>query len=206
ISPATPAWAQQMLIWVTPWGFLYGAAANGATVRTRKIQGADYWLVTWSPTQKAPSGRAYRLVGYINPLHMVERVETWVEHPVLGDMHVEMVYTDYRDFNGLKVPMRLSEQRVGMETFVVMPTVARANPPDLAQLMAAPTPPVGGSASDAGAGRGAAAPPGPPPAPPVSSEKLAEGVYRITGGYVALAVELEDYVVVLEGGQNEARG
>jgi glyoxylase-like metal-dependent hydrolase (beta-lactamase superfamily II) len=40
----------------------------------------------------------------------------------------------------------------------------------------------------------------------VQSEKLAEGVYRITGGYVALAVEFKDHVVVLEGGQPEARG
>ena len=35
---------------------------------------------------------------------------------------------------------------------------------------------------------------------------MAEGVYRITGGYVALAVEFKDHVVVLEGGQSEARG
>jgi len=40
----------------------------------------------------------------------------------------------------------------------------------------------------------------------VQSEKLADGVYRITGGYVALAVEFKDHMVVLEGGQNEARG
>src|SRR6185503_8074315 len=42
--------------------------------------------------------------------------------------------------------------------------------------------------------------------PATQSEKLAEGVYRITGGYVVIAVEMKDYVVVLEGGQNEARG
>ena len=40
----------------------------------------------------------------------------------------------------------------------------------------------------------------------MQSEKLAEGVYRITGGYVALAIEFRDHMVVLEGGQNEARG
>jgi glyoxylase-like metal-dependent hydrolase (beta-lactamase superfamily II) len=45
-----------------------------------------------------------------------------------------------------------------------------------------------------------------PPLPPAASEKLADGVYRITGGYVSLAVEFKDYVVVLEGGQSEARG
>jgi metal-dependent hydrolase (beta-lactamase superfamily II) len=39
-----------------------------------------------------------------------------------------------------------------------------------------------------------------------SSEKLADGVYRITGGYVALAVEFNDHIVLFEPGpQNEAR-
>ena len=55
-----------------------------------------------------------------------------------------------------------------------------------------------------GAPAGQGAPPAAPPA--VQSEKLADGVYRITGGYVALAVEMKDHVIVLEGGQNEARG
>ena len=62
-------------------------------------------------------------------------------------------------------------------------------------------------AAAAGAAPAQGAPAGPPAAPPsVQSEKLADGVYRITGGYVALAVEMKDHVVVLEGGQNEARG
>ena len=76
-----------------------------------------------------------------------------------------------------------------METFVAAISSAPANPPDLARLMAGPPPP-----------------PPPPPLPPAASEKLADGVYRITGGYVSLAVEFKDYVVVLEGGQSEARG
>ena len=46
----------------------------------------------------------------------------------------------------------------------------------------------------------------PPPAGPAASEKLADGVYRITGGYVSLAVEFRDHIVVLEGGESEARG
>ena len=72
-----------------------------------------------------------------------------------------------------------------METFVAAINAARANPPDLAQLM---TPPPNG-----GRGGGPAAPRPAPAAPPaVASEKLADGVYRITGGYVALAVEFRD--------------
>jgi glyoxylase-like metal-dependent hydrolase (beta-lactamase superfamily II) len=66
----------------------------------------------------------------------------------------------------------------------------RANPANLAALMA---PTAGSPASVA------------PASAPVTSEKLAEGVYRITGGYVSLAVEFRDHVVVLEAGQSEAR-
>ena len=76
----------------------------------------------------------------------------------------------------------------GMETFVISISQVRINPPDVAELVAGPAP----------------APP--PPLPPAASEKLADGVYRITGGYVSLAVEFKDHVVVLEGGQSEARG
>jgi glyoxylase-like metal-dependent hydrolase (beta-lactamase superfamily II) len=193
---ASAPWPQQLQIWVTPWGFLYGAAANHATVRSRKIDGVAYKVVTWIPPQKAPSGQPYRVVGYINPQNLVERVETWVEHPIFGDLHVETFYTNYQDFGGLKAPTRIAQRQAGMETFVAAITDVRANPPEIAQRVA-PLP--------AAAGRGGAAG-GPPAQPAVASEKLADGVYRITGGYVALAVELRDYVVVLEGGQNEARG
>ena len=196
ITSANTAWAQQLQIWVTPWGFLRGAAAHNATLRSRKIDGVSYRVLTWSPEQKAPSGQPYRLVGYLNDANIVERVETWVEHPIFGDMHVEFSYSNYLDFGGLKVPGRISQKQVGMETFVAAITAAQANPPNLAQLMTAPP----GAAAAGGRGAG-------PQAPAVAaSEKLAEGVYRITGGYVALAVEFKDYVVVLEGGQSEARG
>jgi glyoxylase-like metal-dependent hydrolase (beta-lactamase superfamily II) len=96
------------------------------------------------------------------------------------------------------VPAKIAQRQVGMETFVVAINNARANPSELGQLMTPP--PVTAT------GRGAAAGGPPPPLSPAASEKLADGVYRITGGYVSLAVEFKDYVVVLEGGQSEARG
>ena len=33
MPPANATWAQQLEIWITPWGFLKGAAANNATAR-----------------------------------------------------------------------------------------------------------------------------------------------------------------------------
>jgi glyoxylase-like metal-dependent hydrolase (beta-lactamase superfamily II) len=190
-APTDEGWSSQVDIWVTPWGFLKGAAVNNPTVRSRKIEGVNYQAVTWSPTQKAPSGQPYRLVGYINEQQILERVETWIEHPVLGDLHVETFFRDYANFGrGLLGPTRITQRRVGMETYVAVIREARANPTDLAKLMTSAAPP----------------PPAPPAAQPVASEKLADGVYRITGGYVSLAVEFSDHVVVLEGGQSEARG
>jgi glyoxylase-like metal-dependent hydrolase (beta-lactamase superfamily II) len=183
-------WPDQFQIWVTPWGFLRGASMNAATLKTQRIEGVRYQVVTWSPPRKAPSGQAYRVVGYINPERLVERVETWVEHPIFGDMHVETTYSAYRDFGGVKVPTRIARRQVGMETFVAAIGEARANPPDLGQLMASSAAaPVESRASVAAA-----------------SEKLADGVHLITGGYAALVVEFRDHVVVVEGGESEARG
>jgi glyoxylase-like metal-dependent hydrolase (beta-lactamase superfamily II) len=55
-----------------------------------------------------------------------------------------------------------------------------------------------------GAGGGGGAPPQAAAGP--ASEKLADGVYRIIGGYNALAVEFADYIVLFEPGpQNELR-
>ena len=185
-ATATSPWSEQFHIWVTPWGFLRGAATNAATVRDTKISGVPYKLVTWSPPLKAPSGKPYRVVGYINPLGLVDRAETWVDHPIFGDLHVDTTYIDFQDINGVKVPTRSARKQAGMETFVTLTTGVRVNPRDVAALVAGP------------------APVPPPAVQPAVSEKLADGVYRIMSGYVSLAVEFKDHVVVLEGGPSEA--
>ncbi len=189
VNAQTPAWAQQMEIWVTPWGFLKGAAANNATLKLQKINGVQYRVLTWAPPQKAPSGLSYKVSGYIDADNLVEHTETWIDHPIIGDLHQEFFFKNYQSFGGVMVPARITQRQISMETFVVAISGALANPPDLAQRMDGPPPPSP-----------------PPPLPPAASEKLADGVYRITGGYVSLVVEFKDYVVVLEAGQSEARG
>ena len=91
VTPANTAWTQQLEIWVTPWGFLKGAAANQATAKTQRVRGKLTPSWSWSPAAKSPSGQSYRVNGYVNDQNLVERVETWVEHPVLGDLQVEAV-------------------------------------------------------------------------------------------------------------------
>jgi glyoxylase-like metal-dependent hydrolase (beta-lactamase superfamily II) len=196
ITPQNPTWAQQAEIWITPWGFVKGAAANDATAKAQNIGGKRYQVVTVTGSAKAPSGQPYKVVGYINAQNLVEKVQTWMENPVFGDMLVEAEYTQYRDgASGLKFPARIVQTRGGWPTFTAYILGAHANPPNLQQLMNRPP------------GCPAATPPAPAkPAPGPSSEKLADGVFRINGAYNALAVEFSDHVLLFEPGpQNEAR-
>ena len=200
ITPTSPGgWANQLEIWTTPWGFLKGAAANNATVQHRS-RDAHYETVSFVAPIKSPGGQSYRVVGYINDDHLVDKVQTWLENPVLGDMLVESEYSFYRDHDGLKYPTEIVQKRGGWPVFKLQVLGAFPNPAKLAQLMAIPAPPAGAP------GAGAPAAGGPPAPPPTTSEQLAPGVYRIKGAYNSMAVEFADYVVLFEPGpQNEAR-
>jgi len=201
ITAENVTWAQQLEIWITPWGFLKGAAANGATVKDDSLGLKKYKVVTWKTTQKSPSGKTYTIEGFINSDNLVDRVNTWIENPIFGDMLVQTLYTDYRDNNGFKFPASIEQKRGGWATFEAQILWANPNPANIQQLLTppAPQPATGGTAV-------AAVPVAAPTAPAVKSEKLADGVYRINGAYNAMAIEFKDYIVLFEGGaQSETR-
>jgi glyoxylase-like metal-dependent hydrolase (beta-lactamase superfamily II) len=190
ITPQNTVWAQQLEIWITPWGFLKGAAANGATVRSQTVDGKRYQVVTFSPPAKSPGEQPYKMVGYISNANLVERVQTWLDHPVFGDMLIEADYLDYRDAaNGLKFPSRIVQKRAGWPVFNAYILGANANPANLRQLLTPPSP--GGGAPGA--------PAGPVPARPASAP-LGDGVFWIKGQYNALAIEFADHIVLFEPG------
>src|SRR5262249_21766126 len=89
ITPQNTTWAQQLEIWITPWGFLKGAAANNATVKVQTVDGKRYQVVTFNSTVKSPGGSPYPVTGYINSQNLVEKVQTRLENPIFGDMLVE---------------------------------------------------------------------------------------------------------------------
>jgi glyoxylase-like metal-dependent hydrolase (beta-lactamase superfamily II) len=191
-------WAGSLEFYLTPWGFLKGAAENNATLSHRKVDGKSYSVLTWSPSVKAPSGKNYVMNGYVNDHNRVDRVETWLGENIMGDMHIVATYTGWRDFGGVMAPSKIVETRGGWPFFEVELTAAKANPPDVATLVPAP------------AGRGGPGGGGPPaPAPlVVTSEKLGDGLYRLTtgpGSYDSVIVEFKDYIMMLEAGQSEAR-
>jgi glyoxylase-like metal-dependent hydrolase (beta-lactamase superfamily II) len=201
IPANTTAWGNLLELHLTPWGFLQAAAANNASL-SAGTAASPYYSLSYNVAQKAPSGVAYKVTGLINKrTMMVDRVSTAVEHPLWGDLPVENVYGDYRDFKGAKIPFKIQQFRGGDLVLNIDVASAESNPANITALM---TPPAAAQA------KGGAAPPpaagGAPAAPAAQSEKIADGVYRITGGYVALAIEMKDGILVLEGGQSEARG
>src|SRR5215510_4499277 len=80
-------WNQALELYITPWGFLKGAADNSATAARGKIGSESYTVLTWSPAAKAPSGASYVVKGYVGSDNLVDRVETWVGDNIMGDMH-----------------------------------------------------------------------------------------------------------------------
>ncbi len=189
-------WANSLELYITPWGFLKGAAANNATVSKKKVDGKNYTVLSWSPAVKAASGKNYVINGYVDDQNRVDRVETWLGENIMGDMHILATYTGWKDFGGVLAPSKIVQTRGGWPFFEVDVTAAKANPPDAASLVPAPPAP---------ARRGGGA----PPALTVTSEKLGDGLYRLTtgpGSYDSVIVEFKDHVMMLEAGQSIARG
>ena len=55
--------------------------------------------------------------GYINDQNLVEKVETWIDNAMLGDMLFEARYSDYKDFGGVKFPMKIVQTQGGYPIF-----------------------------------------------------------------------------------------
>ena len=210
---ASSNWTQGLNIWTTPWGFLKGAAANNATVR----QQGGQQIVSFSPPNlKSPSGQTYTVTGYIDGNNRVSKVETRVDHAVVGDLLVEFEYSNYTNMNGVQVPGRIVQKQAGLTTFEATITSATPNPGNLAELLTPPPAPGRGGAPGQGAppaGRAGAPPAGPAPGAPAGQqaagppvEKLGDGVFKIGGNYTSLAVDMGDHVLVVESGQSDARG
>ncbi|MBZ5635152.1 MAG: MBL fold metallo-hydrolase [Acidobacteriia bacterium] len=193
------AWNNSLELYITPWGFLKGAAANNATVSKKKVDGKNYTVLTWSPTVKAPSGKNYVINGYVDDKNIVDRVETWYGDNIMGDMHILAIYSGWKDFGGVMAPAKIVQTRGGWPFFEVNVTAAKGNPPDVATLVPAPAPVAGKGKGGPGGGAPAA-----PPALVVTSEKLGDGLYRLTtgnGSYDSVIVEFKDYIMMLEAGQ-----
>src|SRR4029453_16964797 len=143
----------------------------------------------------------YRMRGHINSFNLLEKIETWIDDPIFGDMLVEAEFSGYRDFDGVRFPGRIFHKQGGLGILEL--TVDKVIPNSTAST--APPQPAGqrGGAAPAAGGGGRGAAPAPAPAAPVT--EFAPGVFVFDGAYQAVAVAFNDYSVVIDGMQNEGR-
>ncbi len=198
VTMATSAapWATQLEFILLPEGFLKVALEKNATVKSEKIKGKKYTVLSFMGDNKAPVN------GYINDMGYVEKVETTIDNNVLGDIVWNAIYSDWKDFGGVKFPTHIVQYQGKPEFFELNVSDVKVNAPvDL-------TPPPGRGRG----GRGPGGPGGPggrggrggAPAGPVS-EDLGGGYWLVTGGYGAVIANFKDYIVVIEGPQNDMR-
>jgi hypothetical protein len=106
-------------IWSTPHGFLKAARLNQATTRAVP-QG----------TEVAFTLGGWRFVGLINARNEVDRVQTWVYNPALGDVLVETLYRDYeKSADGVVFPMHITQSQGGSPALDVWVSAVAVNAP-----------------------------------------------------------------------------
>lgn len=167
-------------IWMTPHGFLRAAAANAAAAKVTTTGGKK--LIAFPAL-----GGKHTVTGTLNDQNLVERVETLVDNTVLGDTLVEIAYSNYQDFGGVKFPTRIVRREAGHPTLDL--TISSVQPNGAATLEVRENPQ-----------------PGAPAPVRAEAQKVAEGVWDLTAaGLHSVLVEFNDHLVVIEASGNDAR-
>ncbi len=161
-------------IWLTPHGVVKAAIASGApadgNVFTFKAEDRDVKVT-------------------LNQANLVERVEYLITNSVVGDVPVEVTYSDYAKFGDIQFPKHIVEKQDGFETLDIMVTDVQPN-----ATISLPVP------------ANVASAPAPPATPMVTIEKVGDGLWSLNGaGTRSLAVEFADHIVMLEGPTSDAR-
>ena len=144
----------------------------------------------------------YRVNGTITEDHVIERVQTWLPNPVVGDMYYETVYTGYQDVGGgMMFPMNW-HQHQDFDDGAHQPNVSGGDHSfGLTTIDGVSVNVDGAALTVPDEVRGASVPP-----LRVESEAVADGMWLIAGGtHHSVAVEFGDFVAVIEAPLNEAR-
>ena len=178
-APAPDAAPERMLaIWSTPTGFVKAAMANNATTTANGTSTDVAFTV----------GGKYKMEGTINADGQVEKVRTWIDQPIVGDMLIETTYSDYKDFGGGVV--RPSHLVVTQDGFPSLDLTLTSITPNAAADIAVP--------DNVKAFQ--------PPPVNVTADKLANGVFYLKGAtHHSLAIEMADHIVVVDTPNNQAR-
>ena len=68
------------------------------------------------------------MVGTINGQGQVEKVQTWIDQSIVGDMLVETTYSGYRNFGGVTFPSRIVQTQDGYPSLDLTISSVTANP------------------------------------------------------------------------------
>jgi glyoxylase-like metal-dependent hydrolase (beta-lactamase superfamily II) len=159
-------------LWATPHGVIKAAMANAGKV--------DGNIITVTV-----DGRQFKAT--LNAQNLVEKVSYLSTSDVVGDFPIEMAYSDYADFGGVKFPRHIVQTEDGHPTLDITVNSVK---PNAAVTIAPPA-----NVQQA-----------PAPQFRVGVEKLADGVwYFTTPNARNWAVEFADHIVVVEGIGSEAR-
>src|SRR5947208_7756891 len=69
----------------------------------------------------------YKTTGIINAQNEVERVQTWIDQPLVGDMLVETGYSGYKGFGIIKFPTKIVQSQDGYPTLELNILTVAAN-------------------------------------------------------------------------------
>ena len=157
---------------------LKAAIANKATVQERTEGGRKLNTIAFMVPGKI------KVNALVNERNQVEKVESWVTNPVVGDMLTETTYTDYKNFDGVQFPTKIAQKQGGFPSLDITVSEVKPNAPANIQ--------VPDNVRQASV--------------QVKTDKVAEGVWYLTGGtHHSVLIEMQDHLVVIEGPQNDER-
>ena len=164
-------------LWITPHGVIKGRDQEQRHPAVADQDGKSLAAVSFTEP-----GR-FAATAFINDDYLVERVESRLPDPVLGEAAVT-VYSDYRDFGGVKFPARIQQSQGGHPCSTS--TVKEVQPNAPADI---PVPDAVRNAAER-----------------VTTDKVAEGVWFVAGGsHNSVAIEMKDHLVLVEAPLNDGR-
>jgi glyoxylase-like metal-dependent hydrolase (beta-lactamase superfamily II) len=160
-------------LWSTPHGVIKAALANKATIKDRTL--------------------AFSIPGHmnvratVNRNRLVDYVQATIPNAVLGDLTIEVRYSDYKDFGGVQFPTKIEQSAGGFPSVDL--TVTGVQPNTAVDIV------VPEAIRQAGS-----------PYAKVTSQKVTDGVWYVTGGsHHSAVIEMSDHVLVVEAPLNDER-
>jgi glyoxylase-like metal-dependent hydrolase (beta-lactamase superfamily II) len=172
------AWGGGVLA-LTPHGFVKAALAANPTMSSTRAGSRPLLVISFLMRGQ------YKVNGYVNAQHQVEKIETWTPNPILGDTLIETTFANYRGFGGIQFPGQIVQKQGGFPVLEL--TIDDVQPNAAVNIQA----PAGGAPRPARA----------------SAEPIAPGVWYLAGSPDpnSQLVEFRDFTVLIESSVTEAR-